>query len=78
MFIAIAPRGQEYIYKRITRLAVSKASAHKIAEILTQNRYKLRDGEVWHAYDTEYGDEMSGKASIRKGIVTIKWEVAYP
>ena len=79
MFIAIAPKGQEYIYKRITRLSVPKASAQMIADVLTENRYKLRDGEVWHVYETEFGeDEMSGRARLYKGKIRVNWEVVYP
>lgn len=79
MFIAIAPKGKEYLYKGITRLKVSKRSAQEIARILTENVYKLRDGEVWHVYDTEFHeDEMSGRATIRKGTVHVKWDVVYP
>ena len=74
MFIAIAPKGKEYIYRRNTRLSVSKASAQKIAEILTDKRYWLNEGEVWHSYDTEYQDEMYGKATIRKGIIRVTWD----
>lgn len=77
MFIAIAPKGQEYIYRRLTRLAVPKSSAYKIADILTKNKYKLREGEVWHAYVTEYGEEMAGRARMYKGNVHIKWDGIY-
>ena len=71
MFIAIAPKGQEFFYRTSTRLKVSKASANKIAKILTDAGYKLKAGEVWHPYDTEFGeDAMAGRASIRRDKTT--------
>ena len=79
MFIAIAPKGQEYLYKTVTRLKAPKRSAERMAEILTESKYKLRDGEVWHAYETEFHeDEMYGKVTMRKGAVYVHWDIVYP
>lgn len=64
-FIAIAPKGREYIYKRSSMLAVPKKSAQVIADALTKERYRIKDGEVWHVYDTEYGDEDFISGNVR-------------
>lgn len=62
-FIAIANKGTEFMYKRSSMLEVPTCSAQKIADALTRQRYKLKDNEVWHVYDVEYGDKdfMAGK-----------------
>ena len=53
-FIAIAPRGAEYLYRRSSMIAVPKASAIKIMTALNSLRYQLKDGEVWHIYDNDW------------------------
>lgn len=76
MFAAIAVKGKEFLYRSSTRVAVPKASAKTILEVLNKTGYRLRDGEVWHLYDTEVGEEMmAGRARLLKGRdVRIKWE----
>ena len=76
MFIAIAPKGKEFFYKESSRIKVSKASAYKIAKALTDAKYKLNDGEVWHTYETE-GEMMYGRAYIRKNHLRVIWEGIY-
>ncbi len=77
MFVAIAVKGKEFLYKASTRVAVPKSSAKKILEVLNTTGYHLKNGEVWHLYDTEFGEELiSGKARLLKGRdVRITWEV---
>jgi hypothetical protein len=53
-FIAIAPKGAEYLYRRSSMIAVPKSSAIKIMTTLNNLRYKLKDGEVWHVYDNDW------------------------
>lgn len=53
-FIAIANKGQEFSFKRSSMIAVPSSSAKKIADVLTDIRYKLNEGEVWHVYDNDY------------------------
>ena len=53
-FIAIANKGQEFSFKRSSMIAVPSSSAKKIADALTNIRYKLSSGEVWHVYDNDY------------------------
>ena len=52
-FIAIAPQGAEFYYKRSSMIAVPTASAQAIANRLNEARYKLKNGEVWHVYDND-------------------------
>ena len=73
MFIAIAIKDNEYMYRRSTRLEVSKKSGKKIADILTKANYKLNNNEVWHFYDNDNEEIMQGKASIRKGKITVRY-----
>lgn len=53
-FIAIAPKGAEYLYRRSSMIAVPKSSGVKIMTTLNNLRYKLKDGEVWHIYDNDW------------------------
>lgn len=53
-FIAIAPKGQEFVYRRSSMIAVPKTSAKAIADRLNELRYQLKDGEVWHIYDNDW------------------------
>ena len=53
-FIAIAPKGAEYLYRRSSMIAVPKSSAIKIMTTLNSLKYQLKDGEVWHIYDNDW------------------------
>lgn len=57
-FIAIAPKGQEFLFKKSSMIAVPAKSAAQIAEALTKAGYKLKPGETWHTYknDSYYND----------------------
>ena len=69
-FIAIAIKGQEFLYKRSSMLEVPMRSAQMIADALTKARYMLKDGEVWHVYEGGYGDKdfLNGRVrNIGKG-----------
>ena len=75
MFIAIALKGKEYMYKARTRLEVSEKKVEKILEVLNTARYYLKDGEVWHPYEGGYGDVTYGTAMLKRtGDVKIRWE----
>ena len=52
MILAIAVGGKEYLYRSDSAHYVSKASADYICKALNDIRYKLRDGEVWHKFDS--------------------------
>ncbi len=65
-FIAIAPKGQEFFYKRSSMIAVPKTSANKIAKALTDLQYKIKDGEVWHVYDNNWAANYSIEKEIKR------------
>ena len=48
--LAIACKGKEFLYNVRSAHEVSKASADWICNVLNQNRYKLKEGEVWHKF----------------------------
>jgi signal recognition particle subunit SEC65 len=62
-FIAIAPKGQEFIFNKASMIAVPTPSAQKIADTLTELKYKLKEGQVWHVYDNDwyYNDYISSE-----------------
>lgn len=53
-FIAIAPKGREFLYKKNSMIAVPKTSADAIKDRLNEIGYHLRNGEVWHVYDNDW------------------------
>lgn len=65
-FIAIANKGTEYLYKVSSMIAVPKNSAQWIADVLTKQRYQLKENEVWHVYDNDYYSDSMIAKEIRK------------
>lgn len=53
-FIAIAPKGKEFLYRRSSMIAVPTSSAKAIMNKLNEVMYELKDGEVWHIYDNDW------------------------
>ena len=53
-FIAIAPKGKEFLYRRSSMIAVPTSSAKAIMNKLNKIKYELKDGEVWHIYDNDW------------------------
>ena len=62
-FIAVSPKGQEFMFDKRRMIAVPKTSAKKIADALTKAKYKLKDGEVWFVHDNDfyYNDYISSE-----------------
>jgi len=57
-FIAIAPIGTEFLFRRSSAIAIPTASAEKIAKALNNAKYQIKQGETWHIYDNDaYMDE---------------------
>jgi hypothetical protein len=80
MFIAITNKGQEFLYRSSSRLAVSKASAQKIADALTEVNYYLNEGQKWHVYDDPFYERegyLYGKARVYKGNVKVSREYGF-
>lgn len=48
--------GKEYMHSRHDAYFVL-ANAAKIAEKLNASKYQLNDGEKWHVYDYDFGQE---------------------
>ena len=72
--IAKSKAGAEYLYKAESAHAVSERSAETILRVLNENKWNLRDGEIWHihdvdSYDNAYYYAQGQKFTIRKGIV---------
>lgn len=67
--IAKTTIGQEYLYSRSTAHYVPSCSADRICSALNRSRFELHDGETWHVYDVEYGDDLyiNQKFYIRNG-----------
>ena len=53
-FIAVSKKGQEFVFDRRRMIAVPTSSAKKIADTLTELKYKLKEGEVWHVHDNDF------------------------
>lgn len=77
-FIAIAPKGQEYFYRRSSMIAVPESSAFEIAQALTRERYQIKDGEVWHVYENDnYSNMYIQKQIKRNGTHKISIQMSY-
>lgn len=53
-FITVSKKGQEFVFDRRRMIAVPTSSAKKIADTLTELKYKLKEGEVWHVHDNDF------------------------
>ena len=53
-FIAASVKGQEFLFDKRRMIAVPKSSAQKIADVLNNLKYKLKDGEVWFVHDNDW------------------------
>ena len=45
--------GTEFLHSTKDAFFAS-ANAQRIADILNENKYQLKDGEKWHVYDLDY------------------------
>ena len=79
-FVAIAVKGKEFLYKRSSMIAVHNGRANDVVRVLNNNRYLLKDGEIWHSYENDgYTDIQIGKEikQVRKNGFTIHTNYAY-
>ena len=65
-FLAIASKGQEFLFKTHGMIAVPTKSATKIRDALNENKYRLKDGEIWHIYDNDYHYNMMIDYEIKR------------
>ena len=64
--------GTEFCYSASTAHRISERSAARIVEALNENRYQLRPGEKWHAYNIDeysaaYPAAVGKQFTIRNG-----------
>ena len=72
--LAKAVLGHEFCYNAHSAHAVSKRSASKIRDVLNENKYLLKENEIWHIYDVDQYDNAydfaaTQKFTIRNGVV---------
>lgn len=72
--IAKTVKGKEFIYSKNTAHAVSDAAADYVLKVLNDNKYQLKNGEIWHVYNAgwyelEYTAAAYQKFTRRSGIV---------
>ena len=54
-FIAIAPKGKEFMFDATRSIAVPKSSASKIVDVLNELKYMIKnDNETWWIYDNDW------------------------
>ena len=54
-FIAIAPKGKEFVYKRSSMIAVpDHEDAGKICQLLNEQKFEIKEGETWYEYDNDW------------------------
>lgn len=66
--------GQEFLYNTSSMHSVSDRGAAYVVRVLNEYKYKLKEGETWHAYEPQYGDldytpAAHQRFSIYRGIV---------
>lgn len=78
LVVAKSKAGAEFLYDALSAHKVSKASAQKIADVLNDVKYCLKEGETWFVHEVwpmdrayAYG-EIQG-FSIYRGVVRRKW-----
>ena len=49
---------RKFIHSRSNAFYVSAAGAYDICKTMNAVRFGLKDGECWHVYEVEYGDDM--------------------
>lgn len=73
-FLAIAPMGREFMYKKKSMISVPDNSADRICQLLNNKKFELQDGEVWHKYENNWvADNCICREikALRKGKVII-------
>lgn len=64
--VAIAPMGQEFMYRRSSAHSVPASSADIICKALNDARYKLQDGYTWHVYDCGWYERDYTNAGLQR------------
>ena len=56
--IARSIKGKEFLYTYNGAFFAPDRSAKKMAELLNKSNYQLKEGQLWHVHDWQYGDNM--------------------
>ncbi len=56
MIVAKSIKGQEFMYNPKSAHQVPKSSAQKICDALNEERWKLKNEEVWHVHEVDQYD----------------------
>lgn len=64
--VAIACKGNEFLYKSNTAHKVNEKKADKIVELLNAASYQLRAGEIWHKYNVSSYDNAGVYAECQR------------
>lgn len=64
--IAIAMKGQEYMYSLRSVHRVSEKYAKGICDCLNRNNFRLKENEVWHIHDVDKYDSAYDVAQFQK------------
>ena len=64
--VAIACKGQEFLYKSYTAHKVNENKADKIIELLNAAGYQLRDGEIWYKFNVSNYDNAGVYAECQR------------
>lgn len=64
--VAIACKGQEFLYNASTAHKVNEKKADKIVELLNAAGYQLRDGEIWHKFNVSSYDNAGVYAECQR------------
>lgn len=64
-FIAKSVKGHEYLYSKNMVILVPDASAHKICNVLNDNNYKLKDGEIWFVHERDITTDLYASYEIK-------------
>ena len=64
--LAITRPGEEFLYKVATAHNVNQAKAKKIADMLNNAKYMLKDGEIWYPYEVDEYDTAYDFAQFQR------------
>jgi len=73
--LAISCAGKEFMYIASSARKVSEKSSSYIRQIVNENNYLLKPGQVWHVhyvdeYDAAFDYAMRQAFRVRKGVVS--------
>lgn len=67
--VAVAVKGQEFLYNPKTAHKVSAKSAERITENLNENLFRLKENEIWYLYDVDRYDRAFDYAESQSFVI---------